>query len=200
VIKINPIKLPGNWFEGFALDLHTISSEFLGYDEYGHEVFDTKRSEMGELLYRLKYGSDKSVLNEILDVVVNFLNHRWKISKILDGIIPVPPSKADRDFQPVVEIAKGVSSRLQIPIYQDYLIKVKETPELKNIYEYEERLELLKDAFAVRNSLIDEKNILLFDDLYRSGATLNAITRVLYKQGMVGRVYVLVLTKTRSKS
>lgn len=62
MINISPIKLPGNWFEGFALDLHTISSEFLGYDEYGHEVFDTKRSEMGELLYRLKYGSDKSVL------------------------------------------------------------------------------------------------------------------------------------------
>ena len=30
MINVSPIKLSGNWFEGFALDLHTISSEFLG--------------------------------------------------------------------------------------------------------------------------------------------------------------------------
>jgi predicted amidophosphoribosyltransferase len=80
------------------------------------------------------------------------------------------------------------------------LIKVKETPELKNVYDYQKRLELLKDAFAAKNLLLKGKNVLLFDDLYRSGATLNAITRVLSEKGMVSKVYVLALTKTRSKS
>jgi phosphoribosylpyrophosphate synthetase len=120
MINISPIKLSDNWFEGFALDLHTLSSEFSGYDEFGHEVFDTKRSAIGALLYRLKYKSDKSSLKEILDVTVNLS-------------------------------LKG-------------------------------------------------KNVLLFDDLYRSGATFNAITRVLYEKGMVNKVYILALTKTRSKS
>jgi hypothetical protein len=58
LINITPISLIGNWLEGFALGLHTISSEFSGYDEFGHEVFNTKRSEIGELLYRLKYKSE----------------------------------------------------------------------------------------------------------------------------------------------
>lgn len=49
MINVSPIKLSGNWFEGFALGLHTISSEFLGYDEFGHEVFDTKSSERYKL-------------------------------------------------------------------------------------------------------------------------------------------------------
>lgn len=199
MINISPIKLSNNWFEGFALDLHTLSSEFSGYDEFGHEFFDTKRSAIGELLYRLKYKSDKSSLKEILDVTVNFLNNKWKISGILDGILPVPPS-ISRTFQPVIEIARGISSKLQVPLYEGFLIKVKETPELKNVSDYQKRLELLTDTFATKNLSLEGKNVLLLDDLYRSGATFNAITRVLYEKGMVNKVYVLALTKTRSKS
>ena len=199
MINISPIKLSGNWFEGFALDLHTLSSEFSGYDEFGHEVFDTKRSAIGALLYRLKYKSDKSSLEEILDVTVNFLSNKWKISRILDGILPVPPS-ISRTFQPVIEIARGISYKLQVPLYEGFLIKVKETPELKNVSDYQKRLELLTDTFATENLSLEGKKVLLLDDLYRSGATFNAITRVLDEKGMVNKVYVLALTKTRSKS
>ena len=42
------------------------------------------------------------------------------------------------------------------------------------------------------------KNVLLFDDLFRSGATMNAITDVLLNQGQVTSVSVLTITKTRS--
>ena len=45
MVTINPIELSGNWTQGYALDIHTINSTFIGYDEYGHEVFDTRRSE-----------------------------------------------------------------------------------------------------------------------------------------------------------
>jgi len=41
------------------------------------------------------------------------------------------------------------------------------------------------------------KAVLLFDDLFRSGATLNAVTRVLYEQGQCSDVYALALTRTR---
>lgn len=138
-------------------------------------------------------------MKEIVNVTVNFLSNEWKISGVLDGILPVPPSKS-RTFQPVIQVARGISSELQIPLCEDFLIKVKETPELKNVYDYQKRLELLKDAFAAKNLSFKGKNVLLFDDLYRSGATLNAITRVLSEKGMVSKVYVLALSKTRSKS
>ena len=200
MIEIHPIEVTGNWSKGFALDLHTISSEFLGYDEYGHEQFDTKRSEIGELLYRLKYRQDMSVINEIVSVVVNFLRDSWKISIIIDSILPVPPSNVARKLQPVMEIAKGISSKLRIPLLTDALVKTEETPQLKNVYDYEERLKLLNNKFSASASLTAGKNVLLFDDLYRSGATLSAITSVLFHQGKVKKVYVLSLTKTRSIS
>ncbi len=66
------MRLPGRWRYGFALDYHTVSSTYLGDDEYGHPMFDTKRSDLGELLYRLKYRSDASVLDEIVQVAARF--------------------------------------------------------------------------------------------------------------------------------
>jgi predicted amidophosphoribosyltransferase len=69
---------------------------------------------------------------------------------------------------------------------------------LKDIYDYHERLKLLQNNLSVANNIIGGKNILVFDDLFRSGATLNAATKVLYEEGKVARIYVLTLTKTRS--
>jgi len=200
MVSINPIKLSGNWAQGYALDIHTIDSIFLGYDEYGHEVFDTKRSAMGELLYRIKYKSDKTAIDEIIDTAVDFLENRWEIVNTITAIIPVPPSKIRGAFQPVLEIAKSLSSRLRIPFHDDVVVKIKETPELKDVYEYDKRMELLKNVFGVKSNVLKEKSILLLDDLFRSGATLNAISEILYKQGNVRNVYVLTLTKTRSKA
>ncbi|MDL1958237.1 MAG: hypothetical protein LWX01_00875 [Deltaproteobacteria bacterium] len=43
------------------------------------------------------------------------------------------------------------------------------------------------------------RNVLLIDDLYRSGATLNAVTVALKDKGKAKEVYVLTLTMTRRK-
>jgi competence protein ComFC len=61
-VEINPTKVAGRWSYGFTLDVHTTSSELLGHDEYGHPQFASKRSELGELLYRLKFRRDKTVI------------------------------------------------------------------------------------------------------------------------------------------
>lgn len=199
MVAINPIKLSGNWSQGYALDVHTTESTFLGSGEYGHYVFDAKRSAIGELLYRLKQKSDKAALDEIIDTAADFLRKRWKIVTAIDAIIPVPPSKP-RVFQPVLEIGKGLGSSLKIPFHDDLIVQSKETLQLKGVYDYDERLQLLKDAFAVKSNVMQGKSILLFDELFRLRALLNAISEILVEQGGVQKVYVLTLTKTRSKS
>src|SRR6516225_4063660 len=49
-----PRQIIGKWKGGFALDVHTLSSIPIGYNEFGHMQFETTRSEVGELLYKLK--------------------------------------------------------------------------------------------------------------------------------------------------
>ncbi len=195
-IRINPMRVPGGWRQGYVLDYHTLWSHFIGHDEFGHAMFDTKRSEMGELLYRLKYRSDKSVMDTIVETVLSFIAS-WNPG--LSVIVPVPPSR-QRAFQPVWEMAERLSIRLNLPLRGDCIVKIKDTPELKNVYNYEKRMELLEDAYTVPAASLIGESVLLFDDLYRSGATLNAIAGALYSNGEAANVYVLALTRTRSAS
>ncbi len=97
-------------------------------------------------------------------------------------------------------MAAQLGARLNVPCLRDCIIRLKNTPELKNIYDYNKRLELLEDAYTVAPSSLKGENVLLFDDLYRSGATLDAITKCLYERGEADNVYALALTKTRSAS
>lgn len=87
--------------------------------------FSTKKSAVGELLYRLKFKSDKTALDEIINSAADFLENRWRIVKDIVAIIPVPPSKKRTGFQPLIEVAKGISSGLNIPFYDDVVVKVK---------------------------------------------------------------------------
>lgn len=190
------MRIPGRWRDGFVLDYHTLESTYVGDDEYGHPMFDTKRSEVGELLYRLKYRSDSSVLDDLVRTIAEFLRS-WNPGVTM--IIPVPPSRSGRPQQPVHLLAEALSKQVGIPVRSDAVLKAKEIPELKNVYGYDERLRLLESAHKVEPSVVAGQKVLLFDDLYRSGATMNAITAVLYDEGGVAEVYALAITRTRSK-
>ena len=194
--NVRPIRIPGRWREGYALDYHTLGSTYLGDDEYGHPMFDTKRSEVGELLYRLKYRSDRAVLSELVDTAANFVRS-WNPGVAI--LVPVPPSRA-RSQQPVHMIAEALGGKIGIPVDSTAVVRVKEVPELKNVYAYDERIHALEGVHQVEASVVAKQRVLLFDDLYRSGATMNAITAALYDQGAVADVYALALTRTRSRA
>lgn len=195
-MQINVQTLSGKqykWRAGWALDLHTVSSI-----PQPDGSFDTQRTEIGELLYQLKYKYDKSKIEPIAEVAANFLKSR-KVFPYLAAIIPVPPSELNRPFQPVQELAIRVGEKVILPVELDYLIKDKETQPIKRFEDEQSRKKQLKGAFKVMDNRFAGKYLLLFDDLFRSGETLNEITDVLLEEGKVSRVFVLTITKTRTK-
>jgi competence protein ComFC len=178
-VKISPRVLRGPWASGIALDLHTTSSTFLGNDSLGHPQFDTVRSPIGELIYRLKYKQDATAIAPIVEATVEFLG-RWKPS--VDAIVTAPPSNSGRRKQPVLELAERLSQQTGLPICDTCIRKVKATGQMKDFEEWK-RTEVLTGAFAVDGEKIARRRLLLFDDLYDSGATAQAITRVLLDPG-----------------
>jgi len=189
------IEIHGNWKKGYALDLHTQSSKYLGVDETGRDRFDTTHTKIGELVYRLKYRSDLTVIPNIIDFILAIEG----IQK-LGCIIPAPPSNIKRQFQPVFVVGRELSQKTGVPFFQDAILKTKQTSQLKEIEDPNERERILADAFEINKSYnLSGMNVLVIDDLYRSGATLKAITSILYNKAKVKNVYVITLTKTRSR-
>jgi predicted amidophosphoribosyltransferase len=120
------------------------------------------------------------------------------VTPYIDVIIPTPPSNIDREVQPVYAIANRVSELLNISVDFNYVKKIKSTSELKTVEDKIQRQEILDGSFKINNMKYQGKKVLLFDDLFRSGSTLNEITKELYRNGKVQNVYVVTLTKTRA--
>lgn len=186
------IEIKGNWDRGLAYEEHTLGSTYLGIDENGRDRFENQRSEMGELIYHLKYRQKKENVEKIIDIIVNNINGIEKF----DVIIPAPPSK-NRPFQPVEELAKELGKRKAVQVLN--ILKKTDSQELKDISDPIERRQALEKSMSlVENYDFSGKKILLLDDLYRSGSTLYTATKILKDKTNPLAVGVLAMTKTRN--
>ena len=185
---IKPVRIYGTWDEGIVLDNHMLKSIFLGYDENGKEMYDNTRTELGELVYKLKYKNDKNSLPKIINLVKEILD-KWQLNTKIDLVIPVPPSNKKRVYQPVYEIARQIAEYLGKKCVDNVLIKEDDSQ--------------AKDGNSVKGKIRQIKkleknvNILIVDDLYSTGKTLNEICKILRKDVNVNKIYCLVMTKTR---
>ena len=85
-------------------------------------------------------------------------------------------------------------------VLEGILSKRRAGPELKDVEDPSERRELLRESLILSTDCdISGKNVLLVDDLYRSGATLSVATERLLGEARAKAVYVLTMTKTRSR-
>ncbi len=188
--------LKGNWRFGWALDLHTKSSSYVAPGE-----FDTEYTAIGQMLYNLKYKNDKRQIQPLADKLHEFFQDR-RATPNISSIIPVPPSNEDRRFQPVTELADALGKKLGIVVLHDYIQKIKITQTLKSVETQAAKEKILRGVFKLNPAIEPEQvgeNVLLFDDLYQTGATLREITKTLNNEKYLRSIYVLTVTKTRKK-
>lgn len=192
---MNPRSIKGSWTDGYTLDDHTTSSILIGHDEFGHPVFDTTRSSLGESLYQLKYKGDKTQVTALAKAAAGFIKER---GIMVDVIVPVPATRA-RPYQPVLEIARALGRELGVPADTESLKRTVKAHELKGVLDPAERAKLLDGAFKIAGNQVEGKAVLLFDDLYRSGATMKVAASLLFGSGQAREVFALALTRTRIK-
>lgn len=180
----------GNWGQGFAYDVHVRKSTYLGNNDYGYPMFDNSYSPMGKLVHDLKYGNKVSNAHIIVELLLSEFSG-WDY---FDYIVPAPFSK-NRTNQPVHLISNELSNRVNVPMIS--ILKKDSKVELKNCSSPEEKIKILSDSINIDDNFsISGKRILLIDDLFDSGATLNVSTQVLLDNGAAS-VCVLAMTKTK---
>lgn len=191
-MKVNVQQINGNWDLGYSLDKHVLSSTYIGDNQWGHPEFNTTRSEIGEALFQLKYRSDFNQVTSIANQLSTSLSKYFSSASL---VIPMPPSK-QRARQPVIEIARVVAKNMGIPCNENLLQKIQDTPQMKDIQDREDKVKTLVRAFSINDTLNEGKyDILIIDDLFDTGSSLEAATHVLRDYKKTGKIYVATATR-----
>lgn len=109
-------------------------------------------------------------------------------------ILPVPVHKKKlrfRGFNQAEYMAAQIGMELGIPVTGDYLIRTENTRPQKGL-DVRARIENLQRSFAVIQTGRPYRNVLLVDDIYTTGATLEACGKALKEAG-TNRIYFLCL-------
>lgn len=138
-----------------------------------------------ELLFDFKYNGKRYLAEKFGDILYD----RISCEDIYpDVIIPVPVSRSrmkTRGFNQSALLAGRLSELWGIPADDKILIRQKDTPPLRGLAPAE-REGQLADAFAVAAGKADKikgKSALLIDDIFTTGITADACSRVLLKAG-----------------
>jgi ComF family protein len=112
------------------------------------------------------------------------------------AVIPVPLHEnrlRERGFNQAAQLSEVVSRILKIPMAGEALVRLRETPSQTSLSR-EQRQANLKGAFEVGKQppMIKGKTVLLVDDVYTTGATVQECSRVLVDFG-VKEIYVVTL-------
>lgn len=123
------------------------------------------------------------------------LNNVEKIEGDLLLAVPIGKKRLlERGYNQSDLIAKELSKRWNIKFESKLLKKVKETPKQSKL-SARERKKNIKNAFEVIDSdIIKGKDIILFDDIFTTGATVNEISRLLIKYG-ANSVNIIVIAR-----
>jgi predicted amidophosphoribosyltransferase len=187
------LSILGPWKDGYAFDVHTLSSECTGEDQYGYPQFNTKRSPIGQCLYNLKYNQSFVEIEKIINILLSNIEFK-KFIESVDVILPVPSSNKFRRLQPVVLVSQEIARIFKKELRQD-IFSSSNHEEIKNI-DTNEKYEKIKNALNMEGQLEKSKNVLIFDDVFDSGSTLMAMTNLMIEKGYTN-IFVFTLTKTR---
>ena len=153
------------------------------YDSFSNKLIlpfkHGDRLELTPLLTNLLYRAGLDIFDEI-DAVVAVPLHRYRFMK--------------RKYNQAEVLAKSLSKKIDKPYLPSVIIRKRATKSQGHM-KTAARKKNVAGAFKVKNHvLIKNKNILIIDDVFTTGATLNECTKVLRRNG-AQHIFILTLAR-----
>ena len=160
-----------------------------------HYYFFKYQNMIRNQILSLKFHEKPYVYKTIVKFLRNMQKSFEKL-KMYDIIIVVPVSqkrKMERGYNQSKLLANEISKIINAKIITNVLYKTKNTVPQSTLNK-QQREENAKDAYRVKNiQKIQNKKILILDDIYTTGNTINECAKVLIQEG-IRRTDVGVLT------
>ncbi|MDE5778048.1 MAG: ComF family protein [Lachnospiraceae bacterium] len=170
--------------EEYCNDCHMIPKSY----EKGYPVF-VYQDPLKKALYDFKYHNQREYAVFFAKCMYLCYRKEWERLEI-DGIVPVPVHRRKRrarGYNQAYLLAKELSKHLNVPCHASYLVRISDTNPQKELND-KERMNNLKNAFKIGQNRIELKRVLLVDDIYTSGATIDSCAKVL-KSAAVEKVW-----------
>jgi len=139
------------------------------------------------MIFALKYGSHSDIGDTLGEMLYDFMTAQYspdELAGMYDLVIPVPThteKKRKRGYNHAELMAQGFAKRAGLRHAPDVIVRTRSTLPMKGLGPAE-RMANIRGAFAIRESslsLIDGARILLIDDIFTTGATIDEIARIL---------------------
>jgi competence protein ComFC len=118
-----------------------------------------------------------------------------------DVVVPVPlhpDRERERGYNQAGLVSKPLARRLNLPHKSVLLMRTRPRPN-KQVLSLEERWESVRGAFATRpGRQVDNKRVVLVDDVMTTGATLDACARALLESGAKSVIGLTVARAARN--
>jgi ComF family protein len=149
-----------------------------------------------QAIHQLKYRGKLHLKQPLLHLALEHFDAHFPAA-VFDAIIPVPLHRErlmQREFNQATVLARGVAHYLHIPVLERLLVRVRSTrPQVE--LSGRERRQNVRHAFAVTHAAaLADKQVLVVDDVFTTGATLGEIARTLKVAG-ARRVDVFALAR-----
>jgi ComF family protein len=144
-------------------------------------------------IHHLKYQNDLTIgryLAKILKTVYD------RAGWVVDLIVPIPIGEKkmeERGYNQAERLARPLSDLLNLPMIPEALIRINEISSQVGLNQTERR-ENVRQAFVAKANLVRGKCVLLVDDVFTSGATMEAASTEL-KQAGASKVFCLTVAK-----
>ncbi len=159
--------------------------------DYGYALYDYHS--MQKSIYRFKYRKRCEYAAFYARDICEKLADEIRIMEA-DAFIPVPvhsSRKRSRGYNQAELVAAEMSALTGIPMYGKLVHRIKKTVPQKDLT-IQERQNNLKKAFNIRTNVVKLNRVILVDDIYTTGSTLDAVATELRRHG-VKAVYFIAL-------
>ena len=149
----------------------------------------------------MKFRNQKWIANEFGDMLLKTVREKYDdISFDIIICIPLSNSKMyERGFNQTREIADEISKGINVPIAEKILYK-KDNVKTQSGLSAKERIENVKNAYFIKHpERVCDKTILLIDDVFTTGATVNECSKILKKAGALAVYVATVATTSRNE-
>lgn len=158
----------------------------------GKAVFIYKEG-IRQSMYRFKYSNRREYAAFYAKEAARLYGD-WVKKNHIEVIVPIPMyqgKKRRRGYNQAEVFAQALGEELKLPVNGEIVRRVRDTRPQKELNDRERRNNL-KNAFQFKSNIVKYKQILLVDDIYTTGSTVDTVADVLLSGGVQTIYYICI--------